>query len=107
MLRLRHQVTCNENRVAFVADEHGLSWASEELDSAVERNHLLSRGHIPVARADDLAYAWDALRSVGKGSDRLRSAHTVKLTHAEKCGSSQCSLGRPRRCHANLRHARN
>ena len=106
MLCLRHQITCQQQRITLRTDEYRLGGARQELDGAIRRNQALGRGYIPVARTNDLAYARNAFGSIGKRSDCLRSANAVELAHAQKCGRRQCCLGRSRRDHANMRHAR-
>src|ERR1700692_3102677 len=107
MLRLRHQVTSDENWVALLADENSFGRTRQELNSTIERNQLLGRGHVAVAGADDLTHARNTLGSIGEGGNGLRPTHAVELTHAEKCRSSQSRLGRARRHHANLQYVCN
>src|SRR6202166_5415027 len=106
MLRQPHKVTRNERRLALIADKNRLCRTSQELYRAIERDEFLGCGHVPVAGTDDLAHAWDALRSIGERRDCLCSTHAVKLAYPEKRCSRQSRLGRMRRHHANLRHAR-
>ncbi len=106
MLRLRHQVTPNENWITLVADEHGFSRTSEEINGTIERNKFLGCRHEPIAGTDNLVHEGDALRSIGKCSDGLSPANAVELVHAEKRGNSQSLPRWMRRHHANQRHTR-
>ena len=106
MLRLRHQVSCNEDWVALalLANEHGFGRTSQELNGAIESNQFLGSGHVPVAGTNNLVHARNALRPIGQRGDCLCSANAVELAHAKKCGRRQSSLDRAWRHHTNPRH---
>src|SRR5580700_1796736 len=101
MLRLRHQVTCDEHWIALLADEHSFGRTSQELNGTIEGNQPLGCGHVPITRTDNLVHARDAFSPIGQSSNSLRSTHAVEFAHAEKCRSSQSRLGRARRYNTN------
>jgi hypothetical protein len=58
-------------------------------DDAIQE--ALGRGHVDVARADDLVHGCNTLRPVGQGRDGLRAAHAVDLPDVhERRGRQDC-----------------
>ena len=107
MLRLRHQVSRNERRLAMVTKNQPLRRTRQKIDGAIKGHNFLRRGHKQISRPHDLVYPRNAFRAVGQRRNRLRSADAVELAHSQQRRGCQRGLRRARRNHANFLHARN
>ena len=106
MLGLRHQVRCNERRLALVAKNQSLGRTRQKIDGAIKSHNFLRSGHKQISRPDDLVYSGNAFRAVSQGRNCLRAADAIELTHSQQRCRRQRRLRRTRRNHSNVLHAR-
>ncbi len=106
MLRLRQHIGREVPRIARGRDNQNLRGTRHEVDADLPRENLLRRRHINIARPDDAVRARHRLRAVRKRRDGMRAAHLEKVRDLQQSRGTENLRDRPRRGHANIRHAR-
>ena len=90
MFCLSEQIRCNPGWIAgFISNDRHFAWSRDHVDIDYSIDVALRRLNIWVARPDNLVDLWDGLGSIGKRSDRLRSADPVSFVQVEQLQSSR------------------